>query len=135
MTSHWLFKFMSVLSASIAVAGVMAAPMAMAEDPNYSPPHIDNAYPNYQPPYPASAQVNGEQGAVVLHVQINGSGHIRKAQIETSSGFDDLDNAALEGVMGWHFVPAIHDGEPETDWTSVKIVFTQPTAVPATQTH
>jgi TonB family protein len=115
-----------------AVAGVfLSSPAAWANDANYIAAHVDDAYPHYQPPYPDSAQLNGEQGAVTVDVQVSSSGQIRKVRLVGSSGFDDLDNAALSGVMAWHFVPAVRDGSTATDWATVKIVFQLPTAAPA----
>jgi len=89
------------------------------------PLHIDHTYPNYQPTYPDAAQVNGEQGNVVLDVQVATSGKVRNVKVDQSSGFDDLDNAAIAGVMRWRFIPSPYG----TDWTTVTIVYRLPTAV------
>jgi protein TonB len=93
------------------------------------PAHVDASYANPQPPYPDGAQVNGEQGNVVLNVQVSQGGHVRNVRINESSGFPDLDNAAIEGVLGWHFVAAVQGGETVSSWTRVKIVFQLPTAI------
>jgi protein TonB len=121
----------SVIGACFVATAMLLAPAAMADDPNFTPAHVDNAYPHYQPPYPDSAQLNGEQGTVTVEVQVSSTGQVRKVRLAGSSGFDDLDNAALEGVMGWHFVPTVQYGEPQTDWAKVKIVFQLPSAPPA----
>jgi TonB family protein len=67
---------------------------------------LDPAFPNYQPAYPDTAQVNGEQGDVVLKMKVSDSGHVRAVAVVRSSGFTDLDNAAVAGVMGWRYLPA-----------------------------
>jgi TonB family protein len=121
----------TIVGICLATGLILVAPVALADDANYTPPHVDGAYPHYQPPYPDSAQLNGEQGIVAVDVQVSSSGAIRRVRLNTSSGFNDLDNAAIEGVMGWHFVPAIRNGSTETDWVTEKVVFQLPTAAPA----
>jgi protein TonB len=71
--------------------------------------------------------VNGEQGSVVLDVKISSEGKVRNIKVDRSSGFDDLDNAAIEGVLGWHFVPAMDDGEASTEWTKLTVTYKLPT--------
>jgi protein TonB len=112
--------------AIIGVAAAGSAAMA-ASDPDDQPAHVDPNYPHNPPPYPDAAQVNGEQGSVVLDVKVGSSGKVRNIKIDRSSGFDDLDNAAIEGVLGWRFVPAMVDGETSTDWTKLTITYRLPT--------
>lgn len=117
--------------ASLAACGLAASLLgtsaALAAD---SGPRVDPSFPHYQPPYPDTAQVNGEQGNVVLDVEVSASGKVRNIRVDQSSGFADLDNAAIEGVLGWHFLPAVADGDTETAWTKVTIVYKLPTALP-----
>jgi TonB family protein len=87
-----------------------------------APRALDHAYPNYQPPYPSSAQANGEQGDVTLNVRVNQDGHVRNIKLEKSSGFDDLDNAAIEGVLSWHYMPTAR----WSSWEHVTIAFRLP---------
>lgn len=124
-----------------ALGGVLTCLLAMtpaiADSPGNSEPRIDVNFPNPQPPYPDAAQINGEQGKVVLDVRVLASGHVRSVRIAQSSGFDDLDNAAIEGVLRWHFVPAHRDGDTASEWTKVTIDFRLPSALPpvAPQPH
>jgi protein TonB len=96
-----------------------------------SPARVDTALPHPQPPYPDSAQQSGEQGTVLVDVLVRTSGRPVKARISQSSGFQDLDNAAVQGVLNWHFLPATQGGDTVSDWTTVKIVYQLPTMVPA----
>ncbi|HWE06960.1 MAG TPA: energy transducer TonB [Rhizomicrobium sp.] len=93
-----------------------------------SPPSVDISRPHPQPPYPDSAQLNGEQGTVMVDVFVHPNGRAAKFKVSRSSGFTDLDNAAVEGVLNWRYLPAIRDGETVSDWTTVKIVFQLPPA-------
>ena len=91
-----------------------------------SPPKIDRSYPTPQPAYPDGAQLNGEQGDVLVGVSVSASGKPRRLRINQSSGFNDLDNAAAEAVAQWHFIPAIENGDTASAWTTVKIHFELP---------
>ena len=50
----------------------------------------------------------------------------RKVNISKSSGFEDLDKAAIQGVLNWRYIPAIKDGDTVSDWTTVKVEFALP---------
>jgi protein TonB len=111
---------------AIALATLLGADStALAAD---TPAHVDSSYPNYQPPYPDGAQERGEQGVVMVDVYVRPNGRPKGARIAQSSGFYDLDTAAMQGVLNWRFVPATRDGEPVSDWTAVKIVYQLPVA-------
>jgi periplasmic protein TonB len=114
-----------VSTALLAACMTFATATAEAQD---APPRLDSTYPNYQPPYPDAAQVNGEQGIVVLDVQVSPSGRVRNVKVNQSSGFGDLDNAAIEGVLRWRYIPAVEGGSSATQWTKVTIAYKLPTA-------
>lgn len=120
---RFLLKF---TAAAIALATFVQTD-AFAE--TSSPPRVDPSYPHYQPPYPDAAQAKGEEGVVMVDVYVRPSGKPTRAKISQSSGFDDLDTAAMQGVLNWRFVPATEDGEIVSDWTTVKVVYQLP--VPA----
>jgi len=68
--------------------------------------------PERTPPnYPAAAKRMGEQGRVVLRVELDENGRITAARIATSSGSARLDDASLAAVRQWHCNPARRDGE------------------------
>ncbi len=94
-------------------------------------PRLDASYPNRQPPYPDAAQINGEQGTTLVDVLVRPSGKPVRAKVSQSSGYADLDTAAVQGVLNWRFVPAMRDGDTVSDWTTVKVVFQLPRYVPA----
>ena len=75
-------------------------------------PVFDAAYLNNPAPsYPQSAQRKGIQGKVMLNVVVKADGTPAKVQVYNSSGFSVLDEAALEAVRQWKFVPARRGGE------------------------
>jgi len=64
-----------------------------------------------------------EQGLVVLRVYIEADGRASKAEIRSSSGYDRLDQAALQTVLRWRYVPGKRGGMPEAMWFNVPINF------------
>ncbi|MDD5029687.1 MAG: TonB family protein [Rhodoferax sp.] len=65
------------------------------------------------PSYPAMSRRRGEQGVVLLRVELSETGAVAKAWVQNSSGFDRLDEAALAAVRTWHCTPPTRNGQPE----------------------
>jgi protein TonB len=61
---------------------------------------------NSPPIYPAAARHRHEEGLVLLAVEVADDGHAARVDIEKSSGFKLLDDAAVEAVQRWDFQPA-----------------------------
>ena len=64
-----------------------------------------------------------EQGTVLILVQVSAQGHPEKIQLQQSSGFDSLDEAALQAVRQWQFVPARRGQTPIAASVIVPIQF------------
>src|SRR5690606_12405998 len=78
---------------------------------------------NPAPEYPALALRRGWQGTVLLRVQVLPSGRPGEIQIQSSSGRDLLDQAALRAVKRWRFVPAKRGDQAVAGWVSVPLDF------------
>ena len=65
-----------------------------------------------RPVYPKSALRNEEQGTVTLRFTIGANGRLLQQQVARSSGFADLDRAALSALSHCWFRPASIDGRP-----------------------
>ncbi|TWH75947.1 protein TonB [Azomonas agilis] len=78
---------------------------------------------NPAPEYPALAQRRGWEGRVLLRVRVLPSGKPSEIQIQTSSGRDLLDQAAIQAVQRWSFVPAKRGDVAQEGWVSVPIDF------------
>jgi periplasmic protein TonB len=78
---------------------------------------------NPKPPYPAASRRLGETGTVHLRVHVSASGEAIKVLLRKSSGYERLDNSALETVARWRFVPARRGDEAVAAWVVVPIVF------------
>lgn len=71
------------------------------------------ACPERTPPrYPPLSRRMGEEGTVVLRVELDVHGKVCAARVTGSSGFARLDDAALEAVRNWRCHPAQRDGQP-----------------------
>ena len=105
------------------VASMMSLGPAMAD----TSPKVDTTKPT-PVVYPTGAQQAGEEGTVVLGVYVDDSGKAVKVDVAKSSGYGDLDNAAVETAFNWHYVPAIRGGETASDWARVQVVYKLPEA-------
>jgi protein TonB len=78
---------------------------------------------NPKPPYPLLSKRMGEQGRVVVRTLIGTDGHAQDVQLHQSSGFDRLDQAALNAARQWRYVPGKRDGVPQAMWFNVPFTF------------
>jgi protein TonB len=73
--------------------------------------------------YPARSRKAGEQGTVVVRVQIDASGRASQALLEKSSGHPALDEAALSAIRAAQFRPYAEGGVPQPVWVLAPIKF------------
>jgi protein TonB len=108
---------------AVPVAAAPAVPAAPAA-PRIELPSTQADYLNNpKPPYPPLSKRLREEGKVVVRVLIEPDGTASKAEIRTSSGFDRLDQTALQTVLRWRYVPGKRNGTPEAMWFNVPINF------------
>lgn len=87
------------------------APSAPAPVPRKPEPVVPASFHaaylhNPSPVYPAAARSRRWEGTVRLRVRVSAEGHCEHAEIQESSGYELLDEAALEVIRQWRFVPA-----------------------------
>jgi protein TonB len=89
------------------------------------PAAASNAHPTYtvKPEYPDQARREGSEGTVLLRVLVNRYGRPQKIEINRSSGFEALDQAAQEAVEKWRFRPASAGDTNLESWVRIPIVF------------
>ena len=99
----------------------IAAPPAPAEvvKPRFDADYLDNP----KPVYPALSRRMGEEGKVVLRVQVAANGLPTDVKVHVSSGSDRLDQSVLDAVRLWKFVPARRGDEAVAASVLVPIVF------------
>lgn len=87
-------------------------------------PSSNAAYLNNPPPtYPPLSRRLGEQGRVVVRAYIDVDGTAARAEIRSSSGFERLDQSAMQTVLRWRYVPGKRAGQPEAMWFNIPINF------------
>jgi protein TonB len=79
-----------------------AADTQAYQSPSFNAAYLDNPAPKY----PSVSRRLGEQGLVLLRVQVTADGAAESVELQTGSGSNRLDQAALEAVKKWRFVPA-----------------------------
>jgi len=66
---------------------------------------------NPAPAYPAQSRRLKEEGTVLLLVRVSAEGTPLSVEVRNSSGFERLDEAGLQAVRQWRFVPAKRGSE------------------------
>jgi protein TonB len=78
---------------------------------------------SFDPPYPSRSRFAGEEGTVLVKVSISPLGAVLDAQVERSSGYQRLDEAALQSIRSWRFAPATRGAQAVASWVSVPVKF------------
>lgn len=92
-----------------------------------TPPRLDPAYlHNPAPAYPALSKRNRETGTVLLLVNVSPEGDATTVTLHKSSGYDRLDQAAIQAVTRWRFVPGMRGQSAISATVIVPISFKQP---------
>ncbi len=89
------------------------------QSPNFNAAYLNNPAPDY----PSISRREGEQGLVLLRVQVTANGTAASVELQTSSGSTRLDQAALEAVKKWRFVPAKRGEQPVSASVTVPVSF------------
>jgi periplasmic protein TonB len=76
-----------------------------------------------KPEYPESARKEGRQGTVVLRVLVDEEGRTKALEINHSSGYAALDQAAVETVRRWRFHSARYGDKRVASWVKIPIEF------------
>jgi protein TonB len=76
-----------------------------------------------KPDYPDQARAQGWQGTTVLNVLVNQAGKSAKVLVYRTSGFNLLDDAAVNAMWRWEFYPARNGPQAVPSWVRVPIVF------------
>jgi periplasmic protein TonB len=78
---------------------------------------------NPEPVYPLTSRRRGEQGTVLLRVVVTREGTAASVNVDRTSGHAALDQAALDAVRKWRFVPARRGADAVESTVVVPIVF------------
>jgi len=76
-----------------------------------------------RPEYPKGARQRGEQGDVLLEIHVGADGGVDDVKVVRSSGFAELDAAAMKAVRAARFAPARSDGHPVASTARLSLSF------------
>ena len=85
-----------------------------------APPHPKR---NIRPDYPKGARQRGEQGDVILEIRVNAEGAVDHVKVAVSSGFAELDEAAVKAARTAKFSPARSGHDPVASTVRLKLQF------------
>lgn len=92
------------IEAPPAAPAAPAAPVSLAGE-------LAVACPERTPPaYPPLSRRLGETGTVMLRVELDEQGRVAAARVDSGSGYERLDQAALSAVKTWRCQPPLRDG-------------------------
>ena len=97
-----------------------AAPDGAAPDKR---PQVDTGTCS-RPVYPEQDARLGNAGTVTMQFLIGADGRVLESNIQKSSGYPSLDEAARSGLAKCRFKPPIIEGKPVRAWTAVQYVWT-----------
>ena len=122
-------KIQSFVWAVTCAAGLslLSAP-AHAGGAKAAKPHIDKSAGNIQLIYPVDSQAKGEEGSIDFALYISAGGHpTGKYKIYNSTGYPDLDNAAVQSAMGWSYIPGTDaSGDKVSAWIPIHLEYRLP---------
>jgi protein TonB len=113
-----------VMSNTPTAARPIAAPPPRPVD--VTPPRLDlrRLGDRARPNYPSASRRLGEEGVVMLLVRVGTDGRVSDCQVDQSSGFPRLDEAAKEHVAKYYrFSPATSGGQPIEGTVRIPIRF------------
>jgi periplasmic protein TonB len=103
-------RCLSVMAAVLA----LSAPAAFAAE---VPASFDAK--NCKAEYPKASLMNEEQGTVSMSFLVSAGGDVKESKVDKSSGFKNLDKAAVKAISACKFKPGTKDGAAAETWTKV----------------
>ncbi|MYN47127.1 TonB family protein [Pseudoduganella sp. FT93W] len=106
---------MNKFSTSVITAVILsAASTAFAAD---VPASLDAK--NCKAEYPKASLLNEEQGDVTMSFLVAADGTVVESKVDKSSGYKNLDKAAVKALSACKFKPGTKDGAVAQTWTKV----------------
>jgi protein TonB len=84
---------------------------------------LANADACVTPDYPSRSARNGHTGEVTLALLVGVNGQVADARVTRSSGYRELDRAAIAALRLCEFKPASNNGAPEAAWAQIAYVW------------
>jgi protein TonB len=74
---------------------------------------------NCKAEYPKASLINEEQGDVTMSFLVGADGNVVESKVDKSSGYKNLDKAAIKALSACKFKPGTKDGAVAQTWTKV----------------
>jgi protein TonB len=100
-----------------AIAAVLLSAVAAVAVAAEVPASVDAK--NCKADYPKASLMNEEQGDVKMAFLVGADGNVVESKLEKSSGFKNLDKAAIKALSACKFKPGTKDGAVAQTWTKV----------------
>ncbi|OEZ90679.1 energy transducer TonB [Duganella phyllosphaerae] len=98
----------------VAAVLVASAPAVFAAE---VPASFDSK--NCKAEYPKASLMNEEQGTTSMSFLVKPDGSVADSKVDKTSGFKNLDKAAIKALSACKFKPGTKDGAPAETWTKV----------------
>jgi protein TonB len=72
---------------------------------------------NCKAEYPKASLLNEEQGTVSMAFLVSASGEVLDSKVDKSSGYKNLDKAAVKAISACKFKPGTKDGAVDYVWS------------------
>jgi protein TonB len=73
--------------------------------------------------YPKASLMNEEEGSVTMSFLVSADGQVVDSKLDKTSGFKNLDKAAMKSLSACKFKPGTKDGAPAQTWTKIDYVW------------
>lgn len=99
-------------------------PPAPPAPPAHVLPSADVSYRQRHPPqYPPRAIRQRHEGTVLLKILVGVDGTPKEVRVKDSSGYRELDRAAVRAAKNWQFNPGTRNGVPYEGWVVIPVDF------------
>lgn len=73
-----------------------------------------------KPEYPLASRRLEEEGSVTLRFRVEANGQVSQSEVQNSSGFKRLDEAARAALSRCRFSPALAQGQATASWATLR---------------
>ena len=104
---------------TVAETQIIETTSSQPEVPRYTAKYLNNP----PPAYPLAARRHNIEGKVLVRAEVQADGSCSQVELKIPSASRLLDQATLDAVKKWRFVPATLRGETVVAWVEIPITF------------
>ena len=123
MVKTWRFKPATKDGKPITVSNRVDVTWKLTAPPLDASPYFTTVHMT-EADYPPAAKAAHEEGSALIVIYVDEQGHILNTQIQSSTGFADLDQATDDlAKTHWHFAAATFNGKPAGSAIALVVVW------------